>query len=193
MKRKQQKEQTKKEILKTAIKLFSKNGFMHTSTAKIAEVSNIAHGTIFVHFPKRSDLIIETIYSEMQDLGDNLNAKSRNSTDIKELCEIFIDEIHKHNRFYTQLVKELPLFPLELQRAVFASLSGFSVHFVEVIERMQQQSHLKNFKPSVAVMFWFAIVNYIYSYQQLLGTNKRYPEMKNDLLDFFMSALTAAS
>jgi AcrR family transcriptional regulator len=184
------KEQTKKNILKAAINEFTKKGFLDASTEDIAKRADVAHGTIFFYFPKKSDLIIESIYKKMGKLAEVLNEKSRECEDIRELCEIFLEGIQRYQRFYSRLVKDLPLLSINIQRIVFASLAAFSVHFVDVIEKGQRKKKFKKFKPKIAMFYWFGMINYLNSYSKLLGTKKLSEKMKGEIIDFFVSAIS---
>lgn len=188
-KRKRNKEKTRNEIVQSAIKIFTKKGFVRGSTEDIAKDCGIAHGTVFYHFPSRSDLIIASIYTAMDEVGTELNESSRNTDNIYKICEIFLDGVQGHAEFYSRLSKDLPLLPEKVQRMVFASLSGFSVHLVEVIERGQKRGKFRKFPPKIAMFYWFGMVNYLYSYEKMLGTKKLSKGDKHQIIEFFVDSI----
>ncbi len=53
----------KKEILKTALKLFVEFGFHATPTSKIAKEAGVANGTLFHYFKTKEELILD-LYSQ---------------------------------------------------------------------------------------------------------------------------------
>lgn len=187
--RKRNKEKTQGAIVKAATNEFMKNGFLEASTLDIAKNANVAHSTVFFYFPDKADLIVHSIYAKLQRLADKLDDESRGKTNIRQLCRIFIRETRKHERFYSRLVKELPLLPIDIQRMVFGSLSGFSVHFVEAISRAQKKGRIKRFLPRISMFYWFGMINYLYSYSKVLGTKKLLKKRENEIIRFFMSAL----
>lgn len=63
-KRRKTAEENKKIILKTAVKLFAKNGFDATSVDEISKKSGINKGIIYSYF-RSKDKILETIYRDM--------------------------------------------------------------------------------------------------------------------------------
>lgn len=184
------KERTKIRIIENAIEVFVKEGFINANTKSIAKKSGIAHGTIFYHYPTRADLVIASIYTELEVLGNRLNMRSRESEDVQELCSLFIDEVLKHQKFYSRLVKDLPLLSIEVQRIVFASLSGFSVHFIDVIEKMQEKGKVRKVPAKIPVFFWFGVINYIFSYDELLQGKKILKKDKNEIIAFFLNGLS---
>lgn len=191
MTKKRNRESTINKILDSAIHIFETYGFIDGLTEDIAHHASVAHGTIFFYFPKKSDLIIESIYRKMGVLAERLNEKSRESMEVKELCTIFFSEISKYPDFFSRLVKDLPHLPLDVQRSVFSSLSGFSIHFVDVIEKGQATGQLKAFDPSIAVQTWFGLAHYLYSYRELLGTDTFTPEQIEKISTFYANSLTA--
>lgn len=56
---------TKEKILKTALKLFAKQGIAKTSTAQITKEVGIAEGTLFVHF-KTKQALVDSIYLDIK-------------------------------------------------------------------------------------------------------------------------------
>lgn len=183
------KEQTKQNIIEAAITIFAHKGFLKASTVDIAKKTNVAHGTIFFHFPTKWELITACIYEEMNTLAIKLHEKSSRSADIQILCEIFLDEIEKHQKFYSRLVRDLPLLPISIQRMVFASLSGFSWHFLRTLQRGQRHGIYRKFSPQIAMYFWFGLVNYLNSYPRLLGSKVLMRKYRKEIIQFFVNAV----
>lgn len=55
------KEDTRKNIMETAVKLFAETGFKDTSIAKIAKDADVGKGTIYWHFDSKEDLFFSII------------------------------------------------------------------------------------------------------------------------------------
>ncbi|MCU7376076.1 TetR/AcrR family transcriptional regulator [Paucibacter sp. O1-1] len=53
----------KQAILDSALQLFVSNGFNATSTASIAKAAGVATGTLFHHFPTKSDIMSQLFLS----------------------------------------------------------------------------------------------------------------------------------
>src|SRR5687767_9530622 len=65
-KRAQNKEKTKRDILRAALELFSRRGFFRTTTKQISEKAGIAEGTLFNYFKTKEDL---ALYFFEQEIG----------------------------------------------------------------------------------------------------------------------------
>lgn len=180
----------KKKILSTAVRLFIEKGFLDTSTANIAKKAGVAHGTVFIHFSTRADLVIAAIYKGMEKLRNSLNEKSEDTNSLEELCNLFLDEVTKPNNIYKTLVKELPLFDIKTQRMVFASLSGFSWHFYKVLKKGKKKDLYRKVDPETVLKYWFGTVNYLLSYSKLFGTEKLGSKQKKQIIDFFINSVS---
>lgn len=183
------KERTKKAIIQEAVKEFLKHGFLHASTLRIANNANVAHGTVFFYFPTKAELIISSIFSQLDPLAAKLEKESSKTSNVRKLCHIFLDEVEKKEEFYSRMVKELPLLPIKTQRVVLASLSGFSWHFVEAIKKAQHSGKFRRFKTKTALYFWFGLMQYLYSYPKLLGTKELTERDKKELVNFYIKSL----
>jgi len=89
----------KKRVLQAALKLFSKQGYDGTSTAQIAEESQMSQATIFKYFKSKDDLlmfIVEPIVEHVlpiyiQDFAKDVQA---NTADLEKLIKFIV-----HNRY----------------------------------------------------------------------------------------------
>ena len=72
--RKEQKEKTRLGLVRSAEVLFAKHGISRTTTADVAKTLRVSHGTVFVHFPTRDDLILAVVEASKDGdpLGDGL-------------------------------------------------------------------------------------------------------------------------
>jgi AcrR family transcriptional regulator len=93
-KRAENKERTKREILKAALELFSKKGFFRTTTKQISTKARIAEGTLFNYFKTKEDLALYFFQEEIAGLTDwyRNQAKLQQSPLPEKLFAI----IHRH-------------------------------------------------------------------------------------------------
>ena len=91
---------TKEKILKSALKLFAKQGIDKTSTAQITKDVGIASGTLFVHF-KTKQALIDTIYlrikrSAFAGLAQKIESTKSIEDNVKKTAEITINYFIKN-------------------------------------------------------------------------------------------------
>jgi len=93
-KRAQNKERTKKEILRAALELFSKKGFFRTTTKQISTKAKIAEGTLFNYFKTKEDLALYFFEQEMAGLTEWY--RSQTKLQRSSLPEKLFAIIHRH-------------------------------------------------------------------------------------------------
>lgn len=64
-------DERREQILRTAIELFSKNGFNGTTTKKIASAAGISEAMVFRHFTSKDELYEAILHSKICEGGDN--------------------------------------------------------------------------------------------------------------------------
>ena len=79
----------KDQIIKTAIKLFVKQGFENTPTSQISKESKVATGTLFHHFKTKNDLISEAYLEAkielFEEIKKNLDEKDSVELQMKKM------------------------------------------------------------------------------------------------------------
>lgn len=69
-KRQLQKEATREHILETAMRVYAEHGFS-VPVDVIAQEAGLAHGSVFLHFPAKEDLLHCTLERFFKELGEN--------------------------------------------------------------------------------------------------------------------------
>ncbi|MGQ9845075.1 MAG: TetR/AcrR family transcriptional regulator, partial [Caldisericia bacterium] len=92
-------EETKKRIIKAAIKIFKDNGFNNSSVLKIADIVGLKNSTLYRYFKNKKDLYNFIIRDFKDKLINRINEKIEPHTDIEKKIEVFIKE-------YINFIKE---------------------------------------------------------------------------------------
>ena len=158
-KRQIRKEATRENIVSTAMRVYSKQGFF-VSTNEIAKEAGVAHGSIFVHFPTRSELQLYTLNRFAKELGEKLHNLSLAGEDLQKLLTAHIDILKEYETFYTHLISDLPALPNEAQQALISIHSITSQHFAESIEKAIQTEEIKDIPFHMLFNTWIALLHY---------------------------------
>ncbi|HHE64642.1 MAG TPA: TetR/AcrR family transcriptional regulator, partial [Bacteroidetes bacterium] len=113
-KRKLQKQKTRQKIVIAAKQEFIKNGFLNTSTAQIASQVGIAHGTLFLHFNNKNNLIMEILDRELAEINDSIHKVILSTGDLQEMLSSYLNELQEAEDFFSVIARELPFYPGEL-------------------------------------------------------------------------------
>ena len=188
-KRQQQKEETKNRIVEVAYKIYSQNGFSAT-TADIAKVAKVSHGTIFAHFNTLNELLIYLINDFGDKLGRRLHELAENSHNIKEVLEAHLNVIEEYEDFYKRFISETSLLPIEVRNIFVVIQSTLSFHFNKVLEKEILKEKIKNIPTSMIFNTWVGLLHYYLQNSDLFSPNesviKRY---RDDLIDSFLKLI----
>lgn len=66
--RAQQRRETERLVLDTALALFSAHGFEATTTKQIADAAGVAHGTVFLVAPTKEALLVKLLEARLRDI-----------------------------------------------------------------------------------------------------------------------------
>ncbi len=133
-KRKQQKAFTRRIIFETAKEMFLQRGFISVSTAEIAREAGVAHGTLFVHFPTREDLVLDVVDSEMEQAQRRIDGMMEESADFIKLAGKYLEFVSEHEAFYAQLAKELPFFSPEMRDKIIFRQAIVQMQFLDIMK-----------------------------------------------------------
>jgi TetR/AcrR family transcriptional regulator, acrEF/envCD operon repressor len=183
MKRTAQKEQTRHQLLNMAYGKFAQNGFLATKTLDIAMAAGVSHGTLFVHFPTKEELLIKTIEEFGIRIGTKLKQLITDKGTAKEVLAAHLETIEEYESFYANLVIEGPLLPDSVRHRVFMIQSGIA-HY---LEKTIQASH--NSAPIYFLLnSWLGLIHYYLTNRDLFAPGKSViATCGRDLLNHFIN------
>ena len=158
-KRLQQKAQTRKKIITTAMRIYSEKGFSVPTTV-IAKEAQVSHGSLFVHFPTVESLLLCLLDVFSQDIISELRLLSEYDNDIISLLGQHIDVLIKYEDFYKRLVKEAVYLPEEAKNTFIEIQSMVSISFLHAIEQDIKEGKIKNVPFHMLFNTWLGLVHY---------------------------------
>ncbi|MGB0920070.1 MAG: TetR/AcrR family transcriptional regulator [Alphaproteobacteria bacterium] len=110
--RARKKAETRARIFEAAVSLFLRDGYHGVTIEQICEAADVANGTFFLHFPTKTDLLVE--FSEQ--LNDRIAARLETATGTPEdrlwaFREAMVAEWDAHAGFMRDVVQELRVGP----------------------------------------------------------------------------------
>ncbi len=86
-------ERTREQILEAARQLFVDEGYEAVSVRKIAERAKITHGTIYVHFKDKDDLLYQVSEEQFSRLLNRMRRLPRSREPVRRLRESLLEAI----------------------------------------------------------------------------------------------------
>ena len=124
-----QRVETRIRILQQATRLCARRGFARTRTIDVARAAGVSHGSVFVHFPSRADLMTAVVAEMAREITDALHALSTAGASVREVLTAHVECLAAREHQIRWLLLETPMLPqgfhsawLGLQSALGAPL-----------------------------------------------------------------------
>ncbi len=159
-KRTLQKEMTRDRIIRAAMKLYLVNGISNTTTDAVSREANLSHGSIFVHFATREDLLINVLERFSKEIGNEIHDIASAEGDLQSILIAHLKVLEEYERFYTELIKNTDSLPREAGNMLISLQSILSRHFSVAIERAQGEGTVKDLPLYIIFNTWLGLVHY---------------------------------
>ena len=157
------KEETKNKILAVAVGLFNQHGLETVTMEQIAEVADIAKGTLYNYFPSKEAIINGFLQQSFRERNDDRIARLRQLPDTRSrLTQIFnllVEGVKAQQKifeaFMVYRMKQVISF-----RPIEDEPSGLSMLVHEIIELGQQSNELRTDLPEdvLSGLFEYALI-----------------------------------
>jgi len=158
--RKEQKERTRTELLDVAEKLFSKHGILATTTADIAKAIKVSHGTVFIHFGTRDDLVLSVVERFGERLAEELKQKLSAQTELKALLKAHLSVLSEFEDFYLRLVSESHNLSPKIRSLLYSMNSAISYRLYEAAKSPMKNKEIKKMDQASLFGTWMALLQY---------------------------------
>lgn len=176
---------TRTKIIKTAKELFLKNGIEKTTTAYIAGQCSIAHGTVFVHFKNKDELVCEVFISLLRVSAEELESLYEKGSGFEEQIDTFFEYISRNENMFMIYFRELPRSSIPVKR----SMHSFELALRNSFYLILVKEGVKEEDIAVVLNLLFAQLLYYYSFKEVLCGDKNVVEVfgtviKNVLIQY---------
>jgi AcrR family transcriptional regulator len=158
--RKEQKERTRQGLIEGATALFSKKGISNTTTADIAKYLDVSHGTVFVHFETREDLILAVVDQFGERLSKELGSRLESDLSLKEMLKVHVSVLADFEDFYMRLISESQALPAEVRSIVFAMNASLSYRFYRAAQALMKEGSVKKMDQVSFFSTWMSLLQY---------------------------------
>ncbi|MEY8351853.1 TetR/AcrR family transcriptional regulator [Lachnospiraceae bacterium 54-53] len=158
-KRQLQKENTRQNIIETAYRVYSQQGFS-ASTAVIAREAGVSHGTVFTHFQSLNELLEELIRNFGTALAGQVHDLAESSSSVEELLNTHLAVLTEHETFYFRLITERSLLPQEVQYVFEDTQSTVAHHFNRIFEKEIGDRRIKDIPVHMYFNTWLGLIHY---------------------------------
>jgi len=187
--RKDQKDLTRKKLIDAAIKTFAEQGITTTTTADVAKAAGVSHGTVFLHFPCRDDLVFAAIRRFGKHLCAAFKAHTKsNIKDLRGVLKAHLQVLEEFEDFYSRLVMEVSLLTPRIKSYFFIVQASVSHRMFVNAEYEMQKGKIRKIKRDLLFNTWIALVHYYLAHRDIFSPQKSVIQEKSKaLIDHFMN------
>lgn len=191
MSRKLQKQLTKEKIIQTGIQLMSEHGIMATKTLDIAKAAGLSHGSIFVHFPTKNDLITAIIDEVGRCMSEAFQKTHVENQTLRNVLESHLKVIKDFEAIFAQLLIEGPLLPPAVKGTLFMLHSGVSYTITKTAKKEMHDGVLHTLDPHRLFNLWNSLLYYHLAYKDVFAKGQSLIQTKGpELIDTFMTLIS---
>jgi AcrR family transcriptional regulator len=158
--RREQKEKTRSGLVQAAERLFARQGISRTTTAEVAKALRVSHGTVFVHFPTREDLILAVVEAFGDRLSEALGSCLSDGMALADLLEAHLSVLAEFEDFYLRLVTESQFLPPRIRGIQYAMNASLSYRFFRAAQPGMRDGSLKKLRQPDFFNTWMSLVHY---------------------------------
>jgi len=187
-------EEKRKRILEAAASVFAREGFHNAKMGDVAHEAGVAHGTVYLYFGSKDDLLISVFQENLSELIKYVNSeiqKERNAEDkLRRMISLQIELIETNPELTALLLVEFPRTGKFLNSHAIDGIAAY----VDMIASILKQGIAENVFDDVIDVDIVSTV--IYAGIQGIATRwileeMRYPLKKvaNEISDLFLRGL----
>ena len=190
--RQEQKEATRERLVNAAMDLFARNGIAQTTTADIAKSIGMSHGNVFVHFPKRDDLVVAVIDEFGRRLATEFRGAFEEDLGLRAVLRAHLRVLSQLEPFYARLVTEAPLLPLKVRSTLLMLHAGVAREIFIALERERKAGRARKFEKPMIFNTWIGLVHHYIVNRDLFATGDSViAERGESLINHFMTLVKA--
>lgn len=153
--REERKARSREAILSTARELIAAGGLAATSTQKVALAAGLSHGALFVHFPRREDLLAALVAGFAADFEAGLGAPAA-SLDAELALQL--ERLAAQETLYTRLLAEETSLPAPARESLRALERALAARVAAAFAADRPRLGLRTLSPRLVAAAWLAML-----------------------------------
>lgn len=184
-----QKRQTRERIVRAGVRLFSRKGAA-LRMGDVARACRVAHGTVFVHFKTRDQLLLAVI----KECGGRAALRIRDLVDggagVRHVLEAHLQGLAEMEELYARLLVEGATLAPIARSALLGIQSAVSAHLAQAMEHEAQQ--FRRLPPDLVFNTWLGLVNHYVVNRDLFAPGASVLKLRGPtLIEHFLNLLKA--
>ncbi|MBF6560666.1 MAG: TetR/AcrR family transcriptional regulator [Candidatus Binataceae bacterium] len=190
--RQEQKAATRNRLVNAAMNLFARHGIAQTTTADVARSIRMSHGTVFLHFARRDDLVIAVIDEFGRRLAVEFRQALERDLGLRAVLQAHLRVLAAIEPFYARLVIEAPQLPPKVRSTLLMLHAAVSHRLFIAFERERKAGRARKIERPLLFNTWIGLVHHYLVNRDVFATGDSViAEMGGTLVQHFMTLIKA--
>ncbi|MGH9417964.1 MAG: TetR/AcrR family transcriptional regulator [Terriglobales bacterium] len=188
--------ESRRDILRTAARLFQERGYDATSMQDIASALNFSKAALYHHFESKEEILVQIMNYGMDIFEEKVLAPLASVPEPEDRLRACIARhvalvVSGHDREITVVLQENRTLPPEAGRHINARKKSYINYLAELIEAVQSARGLAKpaVEPAVAAFALLGMINWMYSWYRTEGNLTESEIVRQYTELFFQGAL----
>ncbi len=190
---------TREKILDAGLRLFSKKGFLGTTTKEIAKKAGVAELTLFRHFSSKERLFEEMVrnYTFLPALKDLLPEIKDLDYDnaLYEIARRFLARLSERTELIKIMHSEIHLYPAKVKEIYHNIIDEIFKTLASYFRELQEKGLLRGFQPELGARAFLGMLFSHFNAQEIMMRKQHMPadteEVIRQYVDLFVRGTLA--
>jgi AcrR family transcriptional regulator len=156
----------------------------------IAQEAGLAHGSVFLHFGTKEELLHSTLARFFGEIGEQMHDLAAAHDDFEVMLRAFLSIVEEHEPLYKHLIIEINTLSADTRNMLAALRSANARHFETAMERGVAQGKIKPLPLHLTFNTWMGLVYYYLQNSELFAPGESVVKThKEELVSFYMSLI----
>jgi AcrR family transcriptional regulator len=155
-------EARRRRILRATMQLATKGGLDAVQMREVAELSDVALGTLYRYFPSKIHLLVATMYDQLEQLGDQLRKKPPKGADAGERVTEALMRAFRALQHEPNLAEAMLRALVFADRSVSAEVEAVSTLTTSIIMRAMHEDAEEAREPAAAELAAIRVVELVW-------------------------------
>ena len=185
---------TRDNIIKTALRLFTQKGFFRTTMEDIATATGVAKGTVYLYFKDKQGLYTAAVEEQFDHLLNRLNEIDHSpgtpGEKMSNIADDLVDYVKSLRSGYLPIALEPPNFKGRTLRHIHAVIEPKLRQMTEILSGIindgMERGEFRRVKPRLAAFHFLSTLREVFMHQRYVNGES---VETNDILELFFEGL----
>lgn len=187
-------EKRRKKILKSAERLFAKQGFHSTEVELIAKAAGVSKGSVYNYFENKADILFSVIEDGLEELNARMREGTRpihgSTNKLKKGIEIYIDHLEKNRTLFKILAGE-PLHMAAFKNRYYRNLFSRTEHLEKLIQEGINSGEMRKIDPYIAATCLNGMIDFLFFREVIVGRKYSAEDKAKEITKIYLEGMLA--